>query len=312
MSKKLPQNPSVEYLKKQAKKYLKGLRAGEPSALEAFRAIRRFSGLSDGQLTKAEAKLADAQYAVALEYGFESWRRLASHVAGSAGGAEKWSSAIDRRFSELQYLDNRAVQRLLREVDSSMLAAAMRGADEGLRQKIFTNMSRYAGLLLQEDIDSLAARAHPAAVHQMRGMILNIQDALLKKGEISAAKGPGEQKARQSDPVASLKRSGRLDRYSAEELKTLFYELSLKARDRGLLALEADAGAMDDDLISKGLNLVVDGTAPNLIDKLLRSRLEKKIREVKARYEAAIEALLAIQAGDHPRMIRERMDSTLS
>jgi flagellar motor component MotA len=69
---------------------------------------------------------------------------------------------------------------------------------------------------------------------------------------------------------------------------------------------------MDDDLISKGLNLVVDGTAPNLIDKLLRSRLEKKIREVKARYEAAIEALLAIQAGDHPRMIRERMDSTLS
>ncbi len=53
MSRELPEKPNLEYLKKQAKELLR----------------------SNGQ-----GKLADAQHALAKEYGFATWAKLKSHV----------------------------------------------------------------------------------------------------------------------------------------------------------------------------------------------------------------------------------------
>jgi hypothetical protein len=53
MSRQLPDNPNLEFLKKQAKELLRSMRQG---------------------------KLADAQHALANEYGFATWAKLKSHV----------------------------------------------------------------------------------------------------------------------------------------------------------------------------------------------------------------------------------------
>lgn len=53
----LPESPSLDWLRKQAKRHLGDLRQTNP-----------------------EAKLADAQFALAREYGFSSWRALKAHV----------------------------------------------------------------------------------------------------------------------------------------------------------------------------------------------------------------------------------------
>src|SRR6187402_1011855 len=53
----LPERPSLEQLRKQAKEYLDTLRATDPSAI-----------------------LATAQHALAREYGFDSWPKLVHHV----------------------------------------------------------------------------------------------------------------------------------------------------------------------------------------------------------------------------------------
>jgi ankyrin repeat protein len=64
MSLSLPSHPNLEWLRKTAKQRLAELRAQEP-----------------------RAKLADAQRAVAREYGFPSWRKLKAHVEAAAAGA---------------------------------------------------------------------------------------------------------------------------------------------------------------------------------------------------------------------------------
>ena len=57
MSRQLPKRPNLEYLKKQAKERLAEVLQQDPSA-----------------------QLADAQHALAREYGFESWPKLHAHV----------------------------------------------------------------------------------------------------------------------------------------------------------------------------------------------------------------------------------------
>lgn len=68
---RLPDRPSLKQLRKQAKDLLRQLRNGDPSATERLR--KHKPNVSD-------PILADAQFVLAREHGFESWPRLVHHI----------------------------------------------------------------------------------------------------------------------------------------------------------------------------------------------------------------------------------------
>jgi chemotaxis protein MotA len=51
-------------------------------------------------------------------------------------------------------------------------------------------------------------------------------------------------------------------------------EFAEKARREGLLALDAEVGQIEDDFLRKGMQLVVDGTDPELVREILESEVE--------------------------------------
>jgi hypothetical protein len=71
ISAQLPSRPSLEQLRKQAKDLLQSSQKGDAAAVERIR--RHKPGAT-------EPSLADAQFGLAREYGFESWPRLVHHV----------------------------------------------------------------------------------------------------------------------------------------------------------------------------------------------------------------------------------------
>src|SRR4029453_2188950 len=71
----LPPRPSLEYERKEAKKLLRQLRAGNATAIAPVRAQWR----GDDSRDPSALRLADAQLTVAREYGFTSWPRLVSY-----------------------------------------------------------------------------------------------------------------------------------------------------------------------------------------------------------------------------------------
>jgi len=73
----LPTHPSLEQLRKQAKELLRDYHAGHAAAAARFRAIS--PRLADPARTE-DVTLADAQFVLACEYGFESWARLKQHI----------------------------------------------------------------------------------------------------------------------------------------------------------------------------------------------------------------------------------------
>src|SRR5690349_19429680 len=76
----LPERPSLEQLRKQAKDLLRAARNGDTAALARLAASGRRA--SDARIT-----LSDAQLAIAREYGFPSWPKLAHHVGAISGAA---------------------------------------------------------------------------------------------------------------------------------------------------------------------------------------------------------------------------------
>ena len=81
-SKILPVRPSLESLRKQAKKLAREAAAGKPAAIARVRA----------QLPGTELPLwqRDAQLVLAREYGFVGWQDLREEVFKRAGKAQEW------------------------------------------------------------------------------------------------------------------------------------------------------------------------------------------------------------------------------
>jgi ankyrin repeat protein len=79
-SEKLPPKPSLRQLRNQAKNLLRALQAGEPDAIRRIgESHPRFSDSSQAEIAAAEIVLADAQFVIARELGFDSWPRLKKH-----------------------------------------------------------------------------------------------------------------------------------------------------------------------------------------------------------------------------------------
>ena len=87
---RLPARPSLEQIHKQAKELLRQFREGDTSAAERFRA--RISRLANSGGESEDFILADAQFVVAREYGFENWAMLVHHVEDvqSSGRREQY------------------------------------------------------------------------------------------------------------------------------------------------------------------------------------------------------------------------------
>jgi len=87
MTRQLPAHPDLEHLKKQAKRVLRGLKERNPQAVERFRALL-------SRPAPAEPTLADAQHALAVEYGFPSWAKLKAHVETVAADGDPVAALV--------------------------------------------------------------------------------------------------------------------------------------------------------------------------------------------------------------------------
>ncbi len=75
----LPHHPSVEQYKKQAKELLSAVNGGHPAAVSRMRKHHpRLHDLAPGRTDAVT--LADAQYVLAREHGYESWPAFAKHI----------------------------------------------------------------------------------------------------------------------------------------------------------------------------------------------------------------------------------------
>ena len=76
----LPERPSIDQLRKQAKDILRAHRARDAAACAVLRRIARLRELPDAELLLTPVSLSDAQFALAMDYGLPTWAELKFQV----------------------------------------------------------------------------------------------------------------------------------------------------------------------------------------------------------------------------------------
>lgn len=95
-------------------------------------------------------------------------------------------------FEDILTLDNRSVQRTLREVDNQDLTMALKGASEEVKKKIFSNMSKRQAEMVNEDMQYMGP-VRLRDVEEAQQKIVNIIRKLEDAGEIIISRGGGDE-----------------------------------------------------------------------------------------------------------------------
>ena len=96
-------------------------------------------------------------------------------------------------FDDIIDIEDKAIQIILKEVQSDMLIIALKGTTEQMREKIFSNMSSRAAEMMKEDLEAKGP-VKLSEVEAQQRKILQIVRRLADEGEIQlSSRGDGEQ-----------------------------------------------------------------------------------------------------------------------
>ena len=95
-------------------------------------------------------------------------------------------------FEDILLLDDRAIQRVLHDVDNNDLAMALKGSNEQVQNAIFNNLSKRLAAMIKEDMEFMGP-VRMKDVEEAQQKIVNIIRKLEDSAEIVISRGGGDE-----------------------------------------------------------------------------------------------------------------------
>lgn len=95
-------------------------------------------------------------------------------------------------FEDIISLDDKTIQRVLRDVDNNDLGVALKGTSEEVQNVIFNNLSKRLAAMIREDMEFMGP-VRMKDVEEAQQKIVNVIRKLEDSGEIIVARGGGDE-----------------------------------------------------------------------------------------------------------------------
>lgn len=136
----------------------------------------------------------------------KAWVQTAAQILNHMGGGEKvilqgigevneeTANAIREQmftFDDIATLDRRSMQKILGQIDTRILAVALKAAPQDVEETIFSNLSKRAGDMVTEERDTLGPMPLSEVIEAQQQILIVIRD-MMDKGELKVS-GLGEE-----------------------------------------------------------------------------------------------------------------------
>ena len=95
-------------------------------------------------------------------------------------------------FEDIVLLDDRSIQRVLREVDQNELAKALKNVDPEVQDKIFKNMSKRSAAMLKEEMEFMGP-VRLKDVEEVQQKVVSTIRRLEESGDVVIARSGEEE-----------------------------------------------------------------------------------------------------------------------
>ncbi len=162
----------------------------QPAALQELNEImeKQFAGQAGAQAAKMGGLKAAADIMNYLESGIEGV--LMDSIRENDEEMSQQIQDLMFVFENLVDVDDRGMQAILRDVQQDSLMKAIKGADEALKEKILSNMSKRAADMLADDLEAMGP-VRISEVEAAQKEILAVASKLSDAGEIMLGGGGG-------------------------------------------------------------------------------------------------------------------------
>ncbi|WP_064435370.1 flagellar motor switch protein FliG [Pseudoalteromonas neustonica] len=164
----------------------------QPAALQELNEImeKQFAGQAGAQAAKMGGLKAAADIMNYLDTNVEG--QLMDSIREHDEEMSQQIQDLMFVFENLMEVEDRGIQAILREVQQDVLMKAIKGTDEGLKEKILGNMSKRAAEMLADDLEAMAP-VRISEVEAAQKEILSTARRLADSGEIMLGGGGGEE-----------------------------------------------------------------------------------------------------------------------
>ncbi len=164
----------------------------QPAALQELNEImeKQFAGQAGAQAAKMGGLKAAADIMNYLDTNIEG--QLMDSIREHDEEMSQQIQDLMFVFENLMDVEDRGIQAILRDVQQDVLMKAIKGADEGLKDKILKNMSKRAAEMLADDLEAMAP-VRVSEVEAAQKEILSVARRLADAGEIMLGGGGGEE-----------------------------------------------------------------------------------------------------------------------
>lgn len=164
----------------------------QPAALQELNEImeKQFAGQAGAQAAKMGGLKAAADIMNYLDTSIEG--QLMDSIREHDEDMSQQIQDLMFVFDNLIDVDDCGIQAILRDVQQDVLMKAIKGADEGLKDKILKNMSKRAAEMLADDLEAMGP-VRISEVEAAQKEILAVSRRLADAGEIMLGGGGGEE-----------------------------------------------------------------------------------------------------------------------
>ena len=198
-------------------------------------------------------------------------------------------------FSEFQAdtpQNNRVMQMSLREIDTDVLAAALTGFTDELRQMVYRNVSRRVAGLCKGAVKAKTDNISKTQVNAAQEVFIQLLNRNLKSVEgLKFDRGEGNL------PEIALD--------SEEEVISTFKSLADYVRKHGVLPLEGLENSIKNPLMKKGIEFLVDGYEPLLMRSILERHRDSYLQSVKLRLDMILDGIDSLASQHYPEGVEE-------
>jgi len=285
---------NLEQYKKQAKDLLKAYRSGDAQAVALVgEHLPRLEEAADPQ---DEIILKEAQHVVARQHQFKDWN---------------WLHAVSTLDFELlaRITDQWFWMQLYRTAQKDLIIA-LSDASEEVKVRVLGNFSERIRRFIESEVSFLGSVPAAQIEDAQRRILLQVNELALK-GRLSWPEDTPTSK-RVEWPAQKTRfprfvelAAKPLEALSIDEIVDFWVGATELARREGILALEQLKAS---PLVQEALNLLVDGTKPDLVEDMLKTRIQHALlggEEMRGRM--VIEGLIAIRAGDNPGIVHHKL-----
>lgn len=163
----------------------------QPAALQELNEImeKQFAGQAGAQASKMGGLKAAADIMNYLDTNVEG--QLMDSIREHDEEMSQQIQDLMFVFDNLLDVDDRGIQAILRDVQQDSLMRAIKGADDSLKEKILSNMSKRAADMLRDDLEAMGP-VRVSEVEAAQKEILSVARRLADAGEVMLGGGGGD------------------------------------------------------------------------------------------------------------------------